>query len=449
MTESRPLLSPRRHDVIEHRRGEPLLMLARGFPSGAATYVVMLFVLASWLAASPIVLGYAEHPQAWSEWASAAAIFILGVLSLATRHPWLSWIAGAIGMWVLLAPIALWSPSAAAYANATVVGTLIAVAGLVFPLCRTLPGPEIPEGWSYNPAGWGQRAPVIVLAALSFGAAAYMAAYQLGYLDRIWDPLFGDGTRRVLTSEVSRAFPVSDAGLGAATYLIDLVMACAGDRRRWRTMPWLVILFGVLIVPVGVVSIVLIILQPVAVGAWCGWCLFTAAATLVMIPLAVDEVAATLQLLRNVRRSGGSWWRTLWYGAEHGATDVFAAPRTANAHVPWTLGLVTAAGVWIMLEPTLFGIDGGLADAFYIAGALVIVVAVIAMSEVTRALRFLALPLAGFVAVAPWWLGDGGAIVGIANLVVAAVIVIASLPRGVIGERRAGGDRMTLWPIAR
>jgi hypothetical protein len=49
--------------------------------------------------------------------------------------------------------------------------------------------------------------------------------------------------------------------------------------------------FGVMIIPVGIVSIVLVMLQPIAAGAWCFWCLLTAAATLVMIPLAVDEAS--------------------------------------------------------------------------------------------------------------------------------------------------------------
>jgi apolipoprotein N-acyltransferase len=42
---------------------------------------------------------------------------------------------------------------------------------------------------------------------------------------------------------------------------------------RNRTMPWMVVMFGVLVVPLGVVSIVLVILQPLALGAWCTLCL--------------------------------------------------------------------------------------------------------------------------------------------------------------------------------
>ena len=61
-------------------------------------------------------------------------------------------------------------------------------------------------------------------------------------------------------------------------------------------MPWAVLLFCVLVVPVGVVSIVLVVLQPLAVGAWCGLCLFTAVTTVLMVSPAVDEVVAGASL---------------------------------------------------------------------------------------------------------------------------------------------------------
>jgi hypothetical protein len=173
----------------------------------------------------------------------------------------------------------------------------------------------VPDGWSYNPAGWSQRAPVIVLAALGFALAVYMAAFQLGFIDAIWDPISGDGSRRVLTSERADWLPGSDAALCAALFLLALLMTCAGDPRRWRTLPWLVFSFGLLVVPMAVVAVVRAIHHPLVVGAWCGWCLVAALATIAMISLALDEITATFQLLRGVRRAGHSWWRTLWLGA--------------------------------------------------------------------------------------------------------------------------------------
>ena len=87
-----------------------------------------------------------------------------------------------------------------------------------------------------------------------------MAAYQLGYIDFAWDPVFGTGTVRILDSRVSAAFPVSDAGLGAVAYAIETLMGFMGDRTRWWTMPWMVTFFGIVVIPLGFVQVLLVIL---------------------------------------------------------------------------------------------------------------------------------------------------------------------------------------------
>jgi uncharacterized membrane protein len=111
------------------------------------------------------------------------------------------------------------------------------------------------------------------MAFVGFFLSRYLAAYQLGHIPYPWDPFFGDGTRRVLDSELSKAWPSSDAGFGAVPYMLEALTGLMGGKNWWRTMPWMVVMFGVLVVPLGVVSIVLVILQPVAVGAWCTLCL--------------------------------------------------------------------------------------------------------------------------------------------------------------------------------
>ena len=81
-----------------------------------------------------------------------------------------------------------------------------------------------------------------------------------------WDPLSGNGSDAIVTSSVSEAWPVADAGLGASVYVLEIVTGVIGDKRRWRTMPWLVLLFGILIVPLGAVSVFFIIIQPIVIG---------------------------------------------------------------------------------------------------------------------------------------------------------------------------------------
>ena len=169
-----------------------------------------------------------------------------------------------------------------------------------------------PPGWDYNPSSFAQRLPIVVVAVVGFALAAYLAAFQLGWIGDVWEPFFGDGSRRILTSEVSRVLPVPDAALGAFGYLVDAVTGIVGGRRRWRTMPWMVILFGIAVGPLGAISVLLVILQPVLYDAWCTICLVTAFLSVVMIGPAMDEVLASLEYLREQRARGHSTWSTFW-----------------------------------------------------------------------------------------------------------------------------------------
>jgi hypothetical protein len=61
---------------------------------------------------------------------------------------------------------------------------------------------------------------------------------------------------------------VFDAGVGALTYSLEILIGVVGCARRWRTMPWLIVAFGIMIAPLGVVSIIFIIIQPIVSGTW-------------------------------------------------------------------------------------------------------------------------------------------------------------------------------------
>jgi hypothetical protein len=95
-------------------------------------------------------------------------------------------------------------------------------------------------------------------------------------------------------------------------YAADAVAGLIGGRSRWRTMPWVVILFGILVGPLGGVSLMLVVLQPVLFGAWCTLCLASAAISVLMIGPAMDEFLASLQYLRREHRRGRSAWRAFW-----------------------------------------------------------------------------------------------------------------------------------------
>lgn len=171
---------------------------------------------------------------------------------------------------------------------------------------------DIPPGWDYNPALWSQRLPIVGLALVGVGIATWLTLFQVGVLSTIWEPFFGDGSRRVLESSLSRVLPVPDAALGAFGYFVDAVAGVLGGTKRWRTMPWVVIAFGLAVGPLGAVSIALVMSQPLVVGAWCTLCLCSAAISLAMIGPAMDEMLASLQYMKRVKASGQPFWRHFW-----------------------------------------------------------------------------------------------------------------------------------------
>jgi hypothetical protein len=77
-------------------------------------------------------------------------------------------------------------------------------------------------------------------------------------------------------------------------------------------MPWIVILFGLAVGPLGFVSVMLVVFQPVLFDAWCTLCLASAVISVVMIGPAMDEVLASLQYLKRVKNSNVSLWKAFW-----------------------------------------------------------------------------------------------------------------------------------------
>jgi len=174
-----------------------------------------------------------------------------------------------------------------------------------------------PQGWTYNPSSWNERLPIIGLALVGFLIATYLTLYQYQVFPVVWEPFFGSGSAVVLSSPLSRVLPagITDGALGAFAYLVDVVAGAIGGQDRWRTMPWIVIIFGIAVGPLGAVSILLVIAQPVLLGAWCTLCLASAVISLAMIGPAMDEVLASLQHLKRSSIEGKSVWKVFWGAA--------------------------------------------------------------------------------------------------------------------------------------
>ncbi len=417
---------------------------ARSTPDGPTWPHVANMFLGLWLLATTPALGDTTPALLWSDRVSGAAAILFSALAM--RHVWAAWAACGVGLWVMSAPLLFWARNAAVYNNDLLTGALMVAFAVIVPrLGAESPGSGTPPGWSYNPSAWTQRLAIVFLAMIGFFLSRYMAAFQLGHIAYPWDPFFGDGTRRVLTSDISKAFPVSDAGLGALSYVLDALAGLVGGRQRWRTMPWMVVLFGLFIIPPGVTSIVLVILQPVAVGAWCTLCLAASVVMLLMVPPALDEVIATTQFLVRTRREGGNLWRALWLGDGSVAEEPEPSHKRSifaeilhSAEVfsaPWNLVVCALLGVWLMAAPSVLGVRGTAADSTHMIGALVVTFAVVAFAEPARMVRLLNGLFGLWLLVAPWFLEGGNRTWLWSSVATGAVLSLLSLRRGPVVDR--------------
>jgi nucleoside-diphosphate-sugar epimerase len=423
--------------------------------------------LGVWLVTQPPMIGVGEVWLARSEIGLGAVLIVFATLALSWRLRWARFVCAAIGALVMAIPFLFSTANAAAYLSDTLVGALIFGFAICTrpdlgpsPLAATT-GPELPAGWSFNPSTWTQRLPIIVLALVGLQVSRYLAAYQLGHVDSVWEPFFmgaadnpRNGTEEIITSSVSKAWPVSDAAVGGYTYVLEILTGIVGSRVRWRTMPWLVILFGLMIAPLGITSIFFIIIQPIVIGTWSTLALIGAAAVLIQIPYSLDELLATLQFMRRRVKAGRSWLRVFLFGdtdeGETGPppdefdrkpTDTLRAMWTGGVNLPWNLAAVAAIGLWLMCTRLTLGAEGAMANADHLIGALSLTVISLAAAELARALRFLLIPLGAALLITPF-VFDADAAQIIASFACGVALIGLSLRRGAIRERYAGWQKL-------
>lgn len=173
--------------------------------------------------------------------------------------------------------------------------------------------------YSHNPSAWAQRIPICILAMIAAVISTHLALYQWNLIDGVWDPVFGDSSDQVLKSSTAKwmygLLGIHDAGLGVLAYLGDAILGFAGSQRRWQYRPWLVILFGIDVIPLGIVSVILVLCQAFLVGYWCFLCLITAVISLILVYWAWDEVRSSLAYLWIVRKQNRNWrsvWNAFW-----------------------------------------------------------------------------------------------------------------------------------------
>ena len=427
-------------------------------------YLAMM--LGFWLLTSPFTLGYMSNfvPDAnqlrvmaerglpafelrnllmtWSDVVSGILVIVFSALSANAwrRYPWAQWANAFVGLWLLFAPLVFWPPLPEAYANGTLVGMLVIALSVLIPM---MPGmsmagmmgkPDVPPGWAYTPSSWLQRMPIAVLALVGFFIARVLGAYQLGHIDAVWEPFFAgsgamkgvmNGAETVITSDMSKAWPIPDGALGAVVYTIELVMT------------WMI--------------------QPIAIGTWCTLCLVAALAMTVMIPYSLNEFVAMGQFLVSARKQGKPFWRTFWTGdaMEGGSDDTTKglvatsrkqiAQATRGVTYPWTLMLSIGVGVWLAFTRLVFDSSAAMANSDHLVGLLVVTFSIMAWAEVGRAIRFVNIPFGAWLMAAPWLLDGIASPLATWNGVISgAILIVLAIPRGRIKDSYAGWDRYVL-----
>ncbi len=429
--------------------------------------------LACWLITQPPLIGIQDSFHAWSEVVVGFALLVTATASLSWRLGIARWASAGLGLVIMALPVLFVTPNAAAYLSDTLVGALVfgmavcappAIGPSLIARCRS---PEIPPGWSFNPSSWTQRLPVIALAIVGVLFSRYLAAYQMGHIDGVWEPFFAgsaadpqNGTEEIITSSVSEAWPVPDAAVGAFVYMLEILTGIVGGRARWRTMPWLVLAFGLLIVPLGIVSVGFIIIQPIVIGTWSTPALIGAAAMLIQIPYSIDELAASMSFLRRRTKAGRSFLRVLLFGdtdevapaggdrltpTEHefdrDAATIFKEMWAGGVNLPWNLLLAGAIGLSFLFTRLTLGADGVMADIDHLLGALVLTVLAVAAAEICRAARFALVPLGLALAAAPLVVG-GDTMHIVISWLGGLTIAALALPRGRITESYGSLNRI-------
>jgi uncharacterized membrane protein len=409
---------------------------------------IIIAGLGLWLIVAPLTFNYASSDMWKNNIICGILLVLFGLLSLKTEKKGLLKLAALTGLWLQLAPLVFWAKESTSYLDDTLVGMIVMV--LVFSLkgfSDEEKGGEIPLKWSFNPSELGPRGVTVMLALVAWFSARYLASYQLGYVKELV-PLFpGDGTVKVITSSVAKGFPVSDAGLGAFGYSLEFLLGIIGSSRRWKTMPWVSVFFGLLVIPAGMTTILLVILQPVVVGAWCGLCLIIAVCMLVMVLLTIPEMAATLQLLNRARKNN-SFWKTFWHGDFSGQGEV-AEPIQRNFTsefgftVPWNLLLTALLGAWLMCSPVLFKDLHPAADSNYVAGPLLFAVSILSFSEIIRGIRFFNLIVAAGLIFSAFILSGFSTFGFVNNMAVGVLVCALTLPSGRKRELYGKDDQTT------
>ncbi len=174
------------------------------------------------------------------------------------------------------------------------------------------------------------------------------------------------------------------------------------------------------------------------VGAWCSWCLFTAACMLFMIVLTAAEFAAVLQFLGQCKARGESLWKTFWRGGNDGEEHVSSHRFAQGMSLLWNLVLSVGIGVWLMISPAITTINPFMAVSNYIVGPLIISTSIISSAEVFRSFRYLNVLFGVECMVVSAVFGASIAL----HVILGIILIALAFPKGSIKERYGAWERL-------
>ncbi len=152
------------------------------------------------------------------------------------------------------------------------------------------------------------------------------------------------------------------------------------------------------------------------------------------------------------RQEGEPFWRTFWKGGpalsenqtpepdlDRPAASLLRDFLIGGVNYPWTLGASVALGILLLATLLVFGTQPPLYFSDHVLGCLIIMIAVTAMAEVARPVRFLNMPLGLALAASPFVFEGGTQIGTTAAVIIGVALVVLSLPRGTQSEENYGG----------
>lgn len=105
----------------------------------------------------------------------------------------------------------------------------------------------------------------------------------------------------------------------------------------------------------------------------------------------------------------------------------------------WAQILNVLNGICLMILPWLFQLEKTASNNLYIVGPLIAMFAIIAISECTRNIRWLNIPLGSWLVISPIFIEYNSTNAVIINILIGILVVALSLVKGKIQNRFAGG----------